>query len=399
MESCGLRRLQEKNGAYLTREEHWFHQTLDHFSPTSHSRFKQRFYEVLDYYQAPNGPIFLIIGGESELDGIYHSYVSVLAKRFGAALVSLEHRYYGKSSPFKILSTENLRFLSSKQALFDLAVFHKYYQEHLHGKYNMSEYESPWFVIGSSYAGALSAWFHLKFPHLTCGSLASSASILATYNFIEYDQQVGESAGAECKAVLQEITTLVDRKLEEEGQQVKNLFGAAKINNNVDFLYLLADAAAAAFQYGFPDDLCSPLVDAKTNGKDLLRVYATYVKDYYLRRYSSIELYDRQHFRNTTPGEISAVRLWSFQICTEFGNFQVAPKFDAIRSPKIDLRYHLDLCKEIFGEGISPNLNMTNIYYGGTNIAGSRTSEISYVGVLANWFIIGNCDVLQKHFG
>ncbi|CAL9164035.1 unnamed protein product [Musa hybrid cultivar] len=385
-ESYGLRRLQEKGG-YLTQEEHWFHQTLDHFSPTCHSIFKQRFYEFLDYYQAPNGPIFLIIGGESELDGIYHSYVSVLAKKFGAALVSLEHRYYGKSSPFKILSTENLRFLSSKQALFDLAVFHKYYQEHLHGKYNMSEYESAWFVIGSSYAGALSAWFHLKFPHLTCGSLASSASILASYNFIEYDQQVGESAGAECKAVLQEITTLVDRKLEEEGQQVKNLFGATKISNNVDFLYLLADAAAAAFQYGFPDDLCSPLVDAKTNGKDLLvhlyllllihqdylnRVYATYVKDYYLRRYSSIELYDRQHFRNTTPSEISAGRLWSFQICTEFGNFQVAPKFDAIRSPKIDLRYHLDLCKDMFGEGISPNLNMTNIYYGGTNIAGSK---------------------------
>ena len=32
-ESYGLRRLQEKGG-YLTQEEHWFHQTLDHFSPT-----------------------------------------------------------------------------------------------------------------------------------------------------------------------------------------------------------------------------------------------------------------------------------------------------------------------------------------------------------------------------
>lgn len=38
--------------------------------------------------------------------------------------------------------------------------------------------------------------------------------------------------------------------------------------------------------------------------------------------------------------DIAAGRLWSFQICTEFGNFQVAPKFDAIRSPKIDLRYY-----------------------------------------------------------
>jgi len=51
-----------------------------------------------------------------------------LAKKFGAAVVSLEHRYYGKSSPFKSLATENLRYLSSKQALFDLAVFRQNYQ-------------------------------------------------------------------------------------------------------------------------------------------------------------------------------------------------------------------------------------------------------------------------------
>jgi hypothetical protein len=43
-------------------------------------------------------------------------------------VVTPEHRYYGKSSPFKRLATENLRFLSSKQALFDLAVFREYYQ-------------------------------------------------------------------------------------------------------------------------------------------------------------------------------------------------------------------------------------------------------------------------------
>jgi hypothetical protein len=54
--------------------------------------------------------------------------VQVLAKKFGAALVAPEHRYYGKSSPFKQLTTENLRFLSSKQALFDLTVFRQYYQ-------------------------------------------------------------------------------------------------------------------------------------------------------------------------------------------------------------------------------------------------------------------------------
>lgn len=52
----------------------------------------------------------------------------MLAKKFDAGIVSLEHRYYGKSSPFNSLATENLKYLSSKQALFDLAAFRQYYQ-------------------------------------------------------------------------------------------------------------------------------------------------------------------------------------------------------------------------------------------------------------------------------
>ncbi|PKU84917.1 putative serine protease EDA2 [Dendrobium catenatum] len=34
-------------------------------------------------------------------------------------------------------------------------------------------------------------------------------------------------------------------------------------------------------------------------------------------------------------------------------------------------RYHLDLCKNVFGEGVYPDVDMTNIYYGGTRIAGT----------------------------
>ncbi|XP_050216488.1 probable serine protease EDA2, partial [Mercurialis annua] len=115
--------------------------------------------------------------------------IQVLAKKFGAAVVSLEHRYYGKSTPFKSSETKNLRFLSSKQALFDLAVFRQHYQTVLNLKLNRTKAENPWIVFGTSYSGALSAWFRLKFPHLTCGSVASSAVVLAVYDFPEFDQQ------------------------------------------------------------------------------------------------------------------------------------------------------------------------------------------------------------------
>ncbi|XP_010271475.1 PREDICTED: probable serine protease EDA2 [Nelumbo nucifera] len=368
------RRFEITNGSsYLTQKELWFNQTLDHFSPLDHRQFGQRYYEFLDYFRVPDGPIFLKICGESSCNGIPNDYTNVLAKKFGAALVSLEHRYYGKSSPFNLLTTENLRYLSSKQALFDLATFRQYYQESLNSKLNRSNVENPWFVFGVSYSGALSAWFRLKFPHLTCGSLASSAVVLAVYNFTNFDKQIGVSAGAECKEALQEITKLVEEKLVSDGKTVKTLFDAAELNNDADFLYFLADAAVVAFQYGNPDLLCSPLVKARKDGKDLVDEYANYVKDYFIGKFGAdVQTYNQKYLKNTALSEGSSDRLWWFQVCTEVAYFQVAPSNDSIRSSKVDERYHLDLCKNVFGEGIFPDVDMTNIYYGGTDIAGSK---------------------------
>ncbi|KAK7809742.1 putative serine protease eda2, partial [Quercus suber] len=284
---------------YLTQKEFWFNQTLDHFSPLDHRQFPQRYYEFLDHFRLPDGPIFLKICGESSCNGITNDYIRVLAKKFGAAVVSLEHRYYGKSTPFNSLKTENLRYLSSKQALFDLA-------ESLNSKSNRANAENPWFVFGVSYPGALSAWFRLKFPHLTCGSLASSAVVLAVYNYTEFDKQ---SAGAECKAALQETNELVEQRLATDAKAVKTLFGAAELEIDGDFFYFLADAAAIAFQYGNPDKLCSPLVEAKKAGDDLVDAYAKYVKEYYLGSFGvNVQTYNQKNLKNTALSEDSADR-------------------------------------------------------------------------------------------
>ncbi|KAG8092248.1 hypothetical protein GUJ93_ZPchr0012g21926 [Zizania palustris] len=359
-------------GRYLTTEERWIDQRLDHFSPTDHRQFKQRYFEFLDYHGG-GGPVFLRICGESSCDGIPNDYLAVLAKKFGAAVVTPEHRYYGKSSPFERLTTENLRFLSSKQALFDLAAFRQHYQETLNTRYNRSSgFDNPWLVFGVSYAGALSAWFRLKFPHLTCGSLASSGVVLAVYNFTDFDKQVGESAGPECKAALQEITRLVDEQLRLDNHSVKALFGAETLKNDGDFLFFLADAAAEAFQYGNPDAVCSPLINAKKSGRSLVETYAQYVKEFYITRFGiTISSYDQDYLKKTTPDDTSS-RLWWFQVCSEVAYFQVAPTNDSIRSAKVDTRYHLDLCRNVFGEGVYPDVFITNLYYGGTRIAASK---------------------------
>ncbi|KFK40185.1 hypothetical protein AALP_AA3G341500, partial [Arabis alpina] len=363
------------NNNFLTTNELWFNQTLDHYSPYDHRKFRQRYYEFMDNFRAPDGPVFMIICGEGPCSGIANDYISVLAKKFGAGVVSLEHRYYGKSFPFKSLTTENLKYLSSKQALFDLAAFRKYYQESLNVKLNRSSggIENPWFFFGISYSGALSAWFRLKFPHLTCGSLASSAVLRSVYEFSELDQQIGESAGQECKAALQETNKLMELRLKVNGRSVKALFNATELDVDADFLYLTADAAVMAFQYGNPDKLCVPLVQAKKNGGDLVETYSRYVREYCMRVWGLlVRTYNRKHMRNTVVTADSAYRLWWFQVCTELAYFQVAPAKDSVRSQQINTEFHLDLCKSIFGEGIYPKVNATNMYYGGDKIAATK---------------------------
>ncbi|RHY87271.1 hypothetical protein DYB37_005729 [Aphanomyces astaci] len=45
------------------------------------------------------------------------------AKKNKALIVSMEHRFYGKSQPLPDFSTESLKFLSAEKALNDLTNF------------------------------------------------------------------------------------------------------------------------------------------------------------------------------------------------------------------------------------------------------------------------------------
>lgn len=108
---------------------------IDHFDGENLATFRQRYF-VNDTFFAPGsaGPVLLCVGGEgSPLDGsvvvdsVHCNDAVELLSRVGGLMVAVEHRYYGKSVPTEDLSTENLRWLSSKQALADMAHFQPYF--------------------------------------------------------------------------------------------------------------------------------------------------------------------------------------------------------------------------------------------------------------------------------
>ncbi|GMR46039.1 hypothetical protein PMAYCL1PPCAC_16235, partial [Pristionchus mayeri] len=162
----------------------WIEQTWDHFNPNEERTFKQKWYYNYKF-GSKDGPNFLMIGGEGPEDDSWVSHESLpwmtYAKEVGANLFDLEHRYYGESK----LGTNDLQYLTSDQALYDVVTFIRTQQV----KQNLT---GPWITFGGSYPGALAAWSREWFPELILGAVSSSAPVLAKNDFYEYLEVVEE---------------------------------------------------------------------------------------------------------------------------------------------------------------------------------------------------------------
>jgi hypothetical protein len=124
----------------------------------------------------------------------------------------LEHRFYGKSRPTADLSTENLQYLSSEQALADLAQFRNF----IHTSYNLTD-KNRWISFGGSYPGSLSAWFRLKYPHLVHAAVSSSAPMFAIIDFSDYMVVVNNSLSLyspQCTVEIQKASAKVQQLMQ-----------------------------------------------------------------------------------------------------------------------------------------------------------------------------------------
>lgn len=178
----------------FTQQQYEFDQIVDHSNYQVTNYYKQRYWVVNDYFVPRVGPVYIFLCGEWICTGIdeYRQWILTLAQKTLGLVIVLEHRFYGESLPFgkESFKIENMKLLTSEQSLSDIAYFIK--QMNTNKMYGISK--NPWVTVGGSYPGALSAWFRYKYPHLTIGSIASSAVVQVIENYQDFDYQMYLSA-------------------------------------------------------------------------------------------------------------------------------------------------------------------------------------------------------------
>lgn len=347
----------------------WFdEQLIDHFNLHDNRTYAQRYWVLDTYFDREYGPVFLYICGEYTCPGVpdERQYPVVLARKFGALLLVLEHRYYGASQPFgeKSWSYENLKYLTVNLALADLAYFIKWAKNTGLAGINS---RNPWITIGGSYPGALSAWFRYKYPHLTVGALASSAVVNSILDFTDFDHQIMTStlrSGPECPENIRNVTRLAEFYLETPDirEDFLRSWNAEKLSNP-EFLFFLADVFVELVQYGKREYLCDMLAN-KSVGEQLDAVRA------YSLAFAPPQGYGAYFLSNETVDVDKDMRQWTYQTCQQVGWFQTFYPNETLsmRSRQVSLSFYRQWCRDTFGADVWPSIEDTNLEFGGKNM-------------------------------
>ena len=139
----------------------------------------------------------MLQGGETSITDrlpfLQKGLLAQLAEATHGIGVILEHRYYGTSFPTPDLSTENLRFLTTEQALADEVFFaQNVVFKGLEDK-DLTSDSVAYIGYGGSYAGAFNAFLRKLYPDIFWGNYfmislpleSSTIDFQTRYNFLK----------------------------------------------------------------------------------------------------------------------------------------------------------------------------------------------------------------------
>ncbi|KAI6233972.1 Peptidase S28 family-containing protein [Aphelenchoides fujianensis] len=206
----------------------YMEQPLDHFASTD--KKWQQHYQVNDIYfdnKTDGAVVFLMIGGEGPIGNKWvcneNLTYMVAANKYKARVIQVEHRFFGANKDMPDLSTDNLQYLTTEQAVADLYSF-------IDGYNKQEKLTNPKYVaFGGSYPGTMAAWLRLAYPNATQGNIASSAPLYPVVDFWQYAdvmQRTLKAAGDDCATAVQTaFATLRSSSLTEDGRsQISSSF-------------------------------------------------------------------------------------------------------------------------------------------------------------------------------
>jgi pimeloyl-ACP methyl ester carboxylesterase len=387
----------------------YFDAKVDNFDATNPKTYKQRYW-YNDQWYAPGGPVFLMIGGESAESSSWVSSSDLewtkLAVENKAMVFILEHRYYGGSQPTGgDMSTANLKFLSSQQALADVAAFIKA----MNTKFNLSG--AKWLTFGGSYSGALAAWSRMLYPDVIYGAVGSSGPVQAVVDFTGYLEVVKNALNTydpKCATSLQNALAAVATNLgtasgrqalysgfnlcqqlnPADSDQIANFYSNIIGNYMIVVQYSQDNAGPFAYDLTIPK-ICQMQMD--TSKTDLQRMQA--VNNYLMSFYgeSCVDI-DYNDFINYMQ-QASDDRAWVYQTCAEFGFYQTTDSTSSFYGNVIPINWYVQQCAQIYGSTFTNGTVYQNIAYTNSQYKGQNGYNATRV-VLPNgtndpWHVLG----------
>ncbi|CAH1134824.1 unnamed protein product [Ceutorhynchus assimilis] len=356
---------------------------------------------------------FLFIEGQNEAsdewmtNGEWYEY----AQQFNAILFEVEHRYFGKSRPTENVSVENMKYMSTEQALADLAEF----VVAMNKEHNLAE-DVKWIAFAGANYGA---FLRLKYPHLIHGAVSSSAPMLAVVDFQDYFKNIAEvlnETDVNCLSALQAGTAQMAERLKDKAgaTNLTSLFQLCtpleEVMDNEDdissFFSILSDNFAVVAQFNKAnrlssrntplanitlDTLCNIMTDVSKQEIDrlasvnslMLNAFGETCIDY---SYSTL----LNDMRNETWEAALGGRQEFYQFCNEYGYFQTSTL--EVGFGDIPLKWYLKQCTDIFGSQFNETfvnraIERTNVNYGGLDI---KVSNVAFVnGSKDPWRTLG----------
>ncbi|EPQ64563.1 Bgt-2013 [Blumeria graminis f. sp. tritici] len=224
-----------------------FSQWLDHNDPGK-GMFDMQYWWNAESWAGPGSPVVLFTPGETAATAYTgfltnHTITGRLAQEIAGAVVIVEHRYWGNSSPYEDLTTKNLQYLTLNQSIMDFIHFAKTVQLPFDTDGSSNADKAPWIFSGGSYAGALAAWTSILEPDTFWAYHASSAPVEVIEDYWEYFTPVQEGMQKNCSSDISRVVDYLDDLLvhgnASEKYAIKQKFGMESLQHDDDFMSML----------------------------------------------------------------------------------------------------------------------------------------------------------------